>query len=270
MGGRHVYGSRDTTMLGSGPHRENFMGCDVDCLTRQETLTILNGAIQKKSQLLHSVINVGKVVLCQKNDELRAAVNAADVINADGQGVVWFARLSGIKIPERVTGIDLMSDVLRLANEQRLRVYLWGAEEHVLTEAMIRIRLAYPSLGALAGTNGFYGIHEEEHICEEIAKFRPDVVFIGMSSPKKELLSLRRRYDFKAYVVMGVGGSFDIWAGITKRAPVAWQRLGLEWLYRFTQEPFRLWRRYTLGNMSFFLLWIKWAVRRKPRTLERY
>lgn len=245
--------------------RKHFMGCGIDVLTRRQTVQIVEEALKNEGGVLvHGVINAAKIVECYTNPDLSRAVNACSVVNSDGQSVVWFGRLAGVPIPERVTGVDLMEDLLDLANKRKLRIFLWGATPSALQLAINHIQVAYPDIGRIEGRDGYFDASEEQAICDEIASFHADIVFLGMSSPKKELLAFARGRDMRAKMVMGVGGAFDIWAGITKRAPKVWQVVGLEWMYRFLQEPRRLWRRYLYGNMRFLALWILWMCNNRP------
>lgn len=254
----------DTIEISS--RRRDFMGCEVDCLSRTATLEFLTGALEEgASVILHSVVNANKVVLCYRNPKLAAAVNGADIINADGQSVVWFGRLAGIPIPERVTGIDIMTDLLSVADAKNLRLFLWGATEEVVALAVQRIKSEYPGIAEVGGRHGYFMPSEEDAIVTQIARFHPDIVFLGMSSPLKELTGFRYRNRLRAKIVMGVGGSFDIIAGVTMRAPLWLRKLGLEWLYRVVQEPSRLWKRYLVGNVTFLWLWCRWVGRGKPR-----
>ena len=244
-------------------YRKMFMGCNVDCVTREATRRWIVQRIQTSSEpVLHSVINAGKVVMCHSNWNLAHAVNSADIVNADGQGVVWLGRLAGIPIPERVTGIDLMADMLQEADRHGWRVYLWGGTAEVVENAIRRISETYPNVGGIDGRHGYFDMNQEEEICHEISLWRPDIVFLGMSSPRKEVLAYERKAALGAKLIMGVGGAFDIWSGKTRRAPVIWQRLGAEWLYRLLQEPLRLSRRYLWGNIKFLYLWLLWIQSR--------
>lgn len=242
-----------------------FMGLKVDCLGRRETVELLVRLIEDhQAPILHSVINAAKVVQCQANPELRQAINAGDIVSADGQAVVWFGRWAGIPVPERVTGIDLMTEMLGEAEHHGWRVFLWGASDAVVRQAATRIQDAYPGLAAVGTYPGYFVPSEEESICRQIAAWRPDIVFLGMNTPKKELISYRRLQALGSRLVMGVGGAFDIWAGRTARAPRIWQRLGLEWLYRLLLEPRRMARRYLVGNVLFVCYWLGWIRAGKP------
>jgi N-acetylglucosaminyldiphosphoundecaprenol N-acetyl-beta-D-mannosaminyltransferase len=237
----------------------------VDALTMQQTLEYIGDCIRHKRQIHHTVVNAGKIVMMQDDPQLFESVVKADLINADGQGVIWAARLLGKKLPERVTGIDLMDNLVKFAHENKYKIFLLGAKEEVVrTVAGTYSRKYSPDI--IAGfRNGYYRPEEEEEIAEVIAKSGAQILFVAISSPKKENFLFHNKHILKDInFIMGVGGSFDIVANITDRAPGWMQRIGLEWLFRLLQEPRRMWRRYTIGNIRFILLILKELLKKKP------
>lgn len=239
-----------------------FMGHPLHCLTEEETLQVLGAAVKEKTPMVHCVINAGKIVAARGSGALREAIAAADVINADGQSIVWFGRLARIPVPERVTGIDLMDRLLQLAHDERLSVFLLGATDAVLERSLVQIKRRFPSIAVLQGRNGYFTDDEERAVCEQISACKPDILLLGMSSPRKEVFAARYGRTL-APVTIGVGGAFDILAGYTKRAPRMFRAIGLEWLYRLLQEPRRMWRRYIIGNAKFVWLWALWMIAAK-------
>ena len=133
-------------------------------------------------------------------------------------------------------------------------MYFLGAEHGVLARAVAVARARHPGLRMAGSHHGYFGPDEEPALVDEIAAARPDMLFIGMTSPKKEIFLARHGARIGAAVCHGVGGSLDVLAGKVQRAPALWQQLGLEWLYRVKQEPRRLWRRYLVTNSQF--LWL--------------
>lgn len=238
--------------------RINLFSIPIDALTMQETLEVVGNAIDTKKQLHHTVVNAGKIVLMQDDPELFKSVCEADLINADGQAVVWAAKLLGQKLPERVTGIDLMENLVAYAADKRYKVFFLGAAEDVLTSVVSIYSKKYSREIVAGYHHGYFKKEEERKIANLISNSKPQILFVAMSSPKKEIFlhnykSLFRNVNF----VMGVGGSFDVIAGRVKRAPIWMQFFGLEWLYRLIQEPRRMWKRYTVGNMRFIGLVIR-------------
>ena len=168
----------------------------------------------------------------------------------DGTGVVWGARLLGYKIPERVAGIDLFYKLLEMAQRTENSVFLLGARNEVITHTVEKVNQLYPKL-KIVGFNHGYFWDDEKTIVEKIQKSGAKLLFVAITSPKKENFINRWRDELGVEFVMGVGGTFDIVAGVTTRAPLWMQKFGLEWLYRLLQEPRRMWKRYTITNSLF-------------------
>jgi N-acetylglucosaminyldiphosphoundecaprenol N-acetyl-beta-D-mannosaminyltransferase len=187
----------------------------------------------------------------RRDPRLRQDVLASDLILADGVSVVWASRLIGDPLPERVAGIDLMLAMLRRGAARGYRVYCLGATQDVLDRAVDRMLAEFPGISIVGRRNGYFAADEEEGMARDVAAARPDILFVAMTSPKKENFLRRWSPRMQVPVCHGVGGSFDVLAGKVRRAPLAWQRLGLEWLYRVGQEPRRLWKRYLVTNTAF-------------------
>ena len=211
-------------------------------------------AIDHGQQMSIGVINAAKVVSMQRNPQLRQAVADCDMVLADGQAVVWASRILGAPLPERVAGIDLFMKLLAVAEQRGDRVYFLGARPDVLARMLEQAGRLFPGLLVAGAHDGYYQAGEEAEIAEDIRRCQTDILFVGMSSPRKELFLDEWGTATKAHVVHGVGGSFDILAGLTRGAPLWYQEHGLEWLYRAYQEPVRLGRRYLTTNLSFMAL----------------
>jgi N-acetylglucosaminyldiphosphoundecaprenol N-acetyl-beta-D-mannosaminyltransferase len=168
-------------------------------------------------------------------------------------------------LPERVTGIDLMQRLVSLAHAKDYKIYLLGAKEEVVSKMVRTYSNTYSATLVAGSRNGYFKEDEEEEIAMEINMSRANMLFVAMSSPKKEIFLDKYRDLLKnVNLIMGVGGSFDVITGKTKRAPLWMQSSGLEWLYRFLQEPGRMWKRYLIGNTKFVLLVLSELIRRKP------
>jgi N-acetylglucosaminyldiphosphoundecaprenol N-acetyl-beta-D-mannosaminyltransferase len=215
------------------------------------TLDLIDHVIASRSRLRIGVVNAAKIVNMQRDPLLREDVVSSDVILADGMAVVWAARLLGYLLPERVAGIDLMLGMLARANQHRHRIYCLGASQEVLEQVTARITKEYPQIGIVGSRNGYFTLAEEEEVAADIAAAHPHILFVAMTSPKKEQFIARWSDRLGVPICHGVGGSFDVLAGKVDRAPMMWQRLGLEWLYRVKQEPGRLWKRYLVTNTLF-------------------
>lgn len=228
-----------------------IFGCPVDPLDMQDVLAMIEGAVREKRVMSVSFLNAGKMVAMDADDQLRGAVINSTLRLADGQAIVWAARILGIELPGRVAGIDLMMELLKVGSQKGYGFYFLGARQDMLKMAAKRARELFPGLRIVGMRNGYFKKGEEKGIVEKIRSSSADILFVGISSPQKELFIDKYLNDIKVPVVMGVGGSFDVLAGKARRAPVFIQRLGLEWLYRLLQEPARLWKRYFVGNTLF-------------------
>jgi UDP-N-acetyl-D-mannosaminouronate:lipid I N-acetyl-D-mannosaminouronosyltransferase len=183
-------------------------------------------------------INAEKVITCGHDPNLEATIERATLRYPDGAGVVVAMRLKGVR-SARVAGADLWLEVLRQARGQTLSVALIGAKPEVLVTTRRRIEAEFPNINVLVARNGYDGTRDPEMLTRELATAKPDLVFVALGSPKQELLIERFRIAHPRGFYMGLGGSFDIYAGAKKRAPVWMQRRGLEWLFRFLSEPSR-------------------------------
>lgn len=238
--------------------RIELFNCPIDALTMQQTLNKIDDAISTKKHLHHVVVNVAKLVHMQKNEELRKSVVDCDIINADGQGVVWASKILGKQIPERVAGIDLMQNLVQLAHEKNYKIFFFGAEEEIVKEVVNKYTNQYTSSIIAGFRNGYFKPEDENEIANQIANSGANILFVAMGSPKKEnFLFNHKQVLQKVNFIMGVGGSFDVVAGKVKRAPEWVQKIGMEWFYRMAQEPRRLFMRYFTTNLALIKLILK-------------
>jgi N-acetylglucosaminyldiphosphoundecaprenol N-acetyl-beta-D-mannosaminyltransferase len=242
--------------------RTRLLGLPLDLLNTEETLDRIEEMVGSNGVHQHVVLNAAKVVQAQHDDDLRAAIEACDVVNADGMSVVWAGRLLGVPVPERVAGIDLMEELLARAALRGWPVYLLGAREEVVSKVATIERQRHPGLIVAGYRNGYWRPEQEDDVVEAVVMARPKLLFVAMPSPKKEHFLARHKETLRVPFVMGVGGSFDVVAGTTSRAPRWMQVTGTEWVYRLIQEPRRMARRYAVGNTKFILL----VLRRLFRT----
>jgi N-acetylglucosaminyldiphosphoundecaprenol N-acetyl-beta-D-mannosaminyltransferase len=231
--------------------RQYFLGCPIDILTMAETVNLAREAMRCRQRLQHVALNVAKLVNMRRDDVLAADVAGSDLITMDGMGIVWGGRLLGLPAQERVTGIDLFTQLLTVCAREGFRPYLLGATASTLDRAAKRMLDLHPSLRFAGKRDGFFTPEEERAVVDDIRKSGADCLFIGMPTPKKERFLAAHRDELSASFIMGVGGSFDIFSGQVRRAPEAMQALGLEWLYRIYQEPGRMWWRYAKTNVVF-------------------
>jgi N-acetylglucosaminyldiphosphoundecaprenol N-acetyl-beta-D-mannosaminyltransferase len=237
-------------------HRVEFLHAPMHAITMDQTLALACEAMRTKTPLHHTVVNVAKLVNMDRNHDLRDDVAEADLINVDGMGVVWGARLFGIKVPERVAGVDIMQRLFECCAAQGFRPYLLGAEECVLEQVRERLAREFPALRLAGMHDGYFSAEQEHEVVKAINATHADCLFVAMPTPRKERFLHHYRDVLKVSFVMGVGGSFDVYGGKVSRAPKILQKAGCEWLFRLLQEPRRLWRRYYVTNSRFLeMLW---------------
>lgn len=251
----------------------SVLGCDINALTLPETVVEVDRLIRARRPVQHCVINAAKAVMLERNERLREILSSCALVNADGQSVVWASRVLGRPLPERVTGIDLFMALLQLAEDRGYGVYFLGATHEVVLEVVERARGEHPLLCISGWHDGYLRADDTDIVVADVRKKHPEILFVGMPSPQKEYWLAENLERLGVPFSMGVGGSFDVYAGRVKRAPAWMQRHGLEWFFRFAQEPTRMWRRYLVGNVAFLNLVRKhrrresahWGRRRSDR-----
>ncbi|MBI5787876.1 MAG: WecB/TagA/CpsF family glycosyltransferase [Candidatus Schekmanbacteria bacterium] len=242
--------------------RINFLNAPIDALSMSETLKKIEEFVHSKRPHQHMAVNVAKIVNLHQDQALYDSVVQSDLINADGLPIVWAARFLGKVIPERVAGIDLMQELIKLSAEKGYRPYFLGAKEEVVKAVVEIAQKKYPALQVAGYTNGYcFQNGGERKIVENIKNSRADILFVALGSPQKEIFIKKYLQEMQVPFCMGVGGSFDVVAGVTKRAPRWMQKSGLEWFYRFIQEPRRMWKRYLVTNSLFIYYVLKEKIR---------
>ena len=243
--------------------RSNVLGYPVDQMTLDDCIDFFETVIREKRFCHIVVINAAKVVKAKADEELKAIIHAADLVGADGVPIVWASRLLDQPLPGRVNGTDLMHKIFVESSRKGWRLYLLGARQDVIENAVRRINAEMPNIYIVGYRNGYFdSIEEEERVVDSINACKPDVLLLGFGTPMKEKWVKRHQERLRVPVIHGVGGSFDIVGGFTKRAPMWMQRYGLEWLYRLVQEPGRMWKRYLVTNWLFTWLVLKAWLRR--------
>lgn len=232
-----------------------FLGVPMHCINMNDTVEWIDRRIHAHQFTQHVVINVAKLISMRKNKKLYQAVEACDIINIDGMGVVFGARMLGIDVPEKVSGIDLFHELLLLASRKGYPIFLLGGKQVIIEKTVSTLKKQYHDLKISGYHNGYFWNNEED-VVEIIRKANAKLLFVAISSPKKEIFINRWGKTLGVDFVMGVGGTFDIIANKYKRAPKYLQLAGLEWLFRLMQDPKRLWKRYLLTNSIFLILLI--------------
>ncbi len=248
--------------------RSNVLGCPVDQMTLDDCVAYFEQIIAQRQPCHIIVVNAAKIVKARIDKELQQIITDADVIGADGVPVVWASKLLGQPLPGRVNGTDLMDRLFEVSAEKDYRVYLLGARQDIITNTVKNLKQHYPRLNIVGYRNGYFdSLQDEEHAVLDINSAQPDILLLGMGTPMKEKWVRRHKSTLRVPIIHGVGGSFDIVGGLTKRAPKWMQDYGLEWFYRFLQEPRRMWRRYLVTNSVFiwlvFRAWISHRLKRR-------
>ncbi|WP_458718241.1 WecB/TagA/CpsF family glycosyltransferase [Pseudomonas gregormendelii] len=242
--------------------RVEILGCPMDIGSMRSTVDNIRTAVETGIFTQHVVVNVAKLVNMRTDPLLNESVRSCDIINIDGMGVVFGARFLGHQIEERVAGVDLFYELISMSETNNFPVFLLGGTEEVVTTATRNIKTRYPAL-SIAGYHHGYFWDDEAAVVDRIRQSGARLLFVAITSPKKENFINRWRSQLGVTFVMGVGGTFDVVAGKVKRAPLWMQRSGLEWLYRVIQEPRRMWKRYFITNSVFG--W--WLLKDKYRQL---
>jgi len=240
--------------------RIELFGCPMDLETMAGTVNTIFTRITAGQFTQHVVINVAKLVNMQADPQLAASVRQCDIVNIDGMGVVWGARLLGHHVPERVAGVDLFERLLEDAAAHDYPVFFLGAASEIVELAAARCVDRFPGL-RLAGYHHGYFWNDERAVVDLIRASGARLLFVAITSPKKENFINRWKSSLGVDFVMGVGGTFDVVAGKTRRAPMWMQKSGLEWLFRVSQEPKRMWKRYLFTKSKFILmLCMAWLI----------
>jgi N-acetylglucosaminyldiphosphoundecaprenol N-acetyl-beta-D-mannosaminyltransferase len=241
--------------------RVEVLGCQIDNLSMAETLERIEEFIASGQPHQHVVVNVDKIVKAHRDPALRAIINSCDLINADGMPVVWASRLLGRPLKERVAGVDLFDALMARAARKGWKVYLLGALAEVVNDVRVTYEQRLPGLRIVGCRDGYWPADEDPTVAAEVAASAADILFVAISSPRKEQFLGQYQKTMCVPFAMGVGGAFDVASGRVKRAPNWMQQAGLEWFFRFLQEPRRMFRRYFIEDLAF--VWLLWRALRR-------
>ena len=196
-----------------------MLGCEIDPLTLDETVSAVDRLIQAGEPVQHCAVNASKIVMLHSDDRLREIIAGCRLVNADGQSVVWASRLLGKPLPERVAGIDLFQALLKLAAQKGYSVYFLGARPEIVAEAGRRAVASNPGLRLVGLHHGYLREGDTEDVVAEVNRARPQILFVGMPSPQKEYWLSEHLERLGVPFAMGVGGSFDVVAGAVAPSP---------------------------------------------------
>ena len=239
------------------------------------TLTITS-AVEKTVELIEMknhcyqiiIANAYSLVLAKKTPEFHHVCQNADIVFADGQSVVWASILLGERLPARVAGPDFMWSFCSMSAGKKYKHFLLGGRSEYLELLKNRMINSFPEIqitGTYSPPFGEWNDEENEKIVSLINESKADVLWVGISTPKQDIWIDRFKNKLTVKVALGVGAAFDFHAGRIKRAPKLLQSIGLEWLYRLSQDPKRLWRRYLIGNIQFLGILLEEIIRKVRR-----
>lgn len=244
----------------------DILKVNIDNLTSSEALTALENLINKRDS--HHLIvtpNVDHIVRYQKDHEFRKIYKSATLVFADGVPLIWASKILKTPLKEKISGSDMFPKICELAANKGYSVFFLGGRPGAADKAAAVLKSKFPNLnvcGIYCPPLGFeHNTDESAKIINLITNAKPDILFVGLGSPKQEKWIYYNKELIKVPVSIGIGVSFEFIAGIVKRAPELFQKIGLEWFWRFCMEPRRLWKRYLITDMSFFWYLLKQKMR---------
>lgn len=232
--------------------RMKFMNTEIDNLTMEEALDAMDGLIKQKKNAYVLTPNVDHLVQIERGGPLRDAYKEADLIVADGKPLIWISKWYGTPIKEKISGSDLFPRLCEMAAKKGYTMFFLGAMEGIAAKAAENLRARFPGLKVTGTYSPPYGFEKDE---AELARIRdmihaaaPDILIVGLGCPKQELFIYHHRKELGVPLSLGLGASLDFEAGNIKRAPAWMANHGLEWLFRITQDPKRLAKRYLVDD----------------------
>ncbi|HHY44768.1 MAG TPA: WecB/TagA/CpsF family glycosyltransferase [Firmicutes bacterium] len=236
--------------MGAVASSVNILGVEFYPVTKSGAFNSLDWMLSRDDRRTRIVVTANPIMVmtAQRDPLFMEILDRADLLVPDGVGILWAARKFGKALPERVTGVDLTHYLLH--RKPSTRIYLLGGRPEVAERARRNVEKEIPGAKICGTAHGYFGPGEEPAVVDAVRAARPDVILVGMGSPRQEKFIWTHRKRLGAKVAIGVGGVLDILAGESKRAPEVFQKAGLEWLYRLVKEPKRL--RADLKLIEFF------------------
>jgi len=239
----------------------NFLGVLIDAVDERELyermLDMVGAKQRKRASPVHGVphkvmyVNAHCMMVSKKDKKYRAILNNADLVYADGVGVVLAEKLFGERLPCRVTATESITEFCKGFAQEGLSIYLLGAHADVLEKAANQLKQAVPSLDIVGIHHGYFSPDENDKIIRTIVNAKPDILLVGLGVPYQEKWIEKNAQPLNVPVIWSVGGLFDFLAGNWKRGPKFLTDRGLEWFFRLISNPTRLWKRYLIGNLQF-------------------
>lgn len=242
-------------------------GIKINPITTKEVLEYVEDCFEKNRKGVQLTgVNIEQFALLKKDKKFKDYINSSDIVNIDGIVVFLYLKLKLYKVKQRTLCADIMENMLSVANEKGRSIYLLGAEEETIKELVEVVGDKYPNIKIAGYHNGFF--KDEKVIVDDISSKGPDYLFIGMPSPFKERFITTYKDVLNTGVCFGVGGMFDILAGVAKRAPKKYQKAGVEWIYRISQNPKGHSKRVFRALMPALCIFLKYLFERKPQVMD--
>jgi N-acetylglucosaminyldiphosphoundecaprenol N-acetyl-beta-D-mannosaminyltransferase len=228
----------------------SIYGVPVSKMNMRQTVEYLTQAIESRTP--HQVVTANPIILMTglENPDFMRILRSAELVVPDGAGLVWAASYVGEPVAERVTGYDLLHELMKAGEEREWKVYLLGAAPEVISAAAAKLQESYPRIRLVGYRDGYFTDEQDMQVIEDIVKRSPDILLVGRATNNQEPWIGKYKEKLGIPVMMGVGGSFDVLSGRLKRAPKLFQKLRLEWFYRLLQEPFRYKRMLVLPKFA--------------------
>ncbi|MDD4438758.1 MAG: WecB/TagA/CpsF family glycosyltransferase [Tissierellia bacterium] len=234
--------------------RLSIMGVRINNISMNEVLKLAEQKIENDEKYVIYTPNTEIIMMCQKDEEFLNLMNNSDINVPDGVGLIYAGKIKKLPLKEKVAGYDLSINLLKMADEKGLKLYVVGGRPGVAEAAMKNVQNKYPGIKIVGAQHGYFkGAHlgefghdEELSLIEDINKQKPHILFVGFGAKKQEQWIEYNKGKINANVIIGNGGTLDGLAGFVKRAPDIFINLGLEWLYRLIKEPRRITRQIVL------------------------
>lgn len=227
---------------------------EVSQLNMEDTVAYITAAVQQHKTMQIVTINPIMIMAALKDPQFMGIMQRAELVVPDGVGVVWAAKRAGDPVAERVAGIDLLHELLRVGEVHRWRIFLLGASPEVNEIAAEKLRKRYLGIEIVGNHHGFFDEEDDERIIALIREAKPHLLFVASQLDRQEPWIDAYKHQLNVPVMMGVGGSFDVIAGKVKRAPAIFQKLKLEWFYRLLSEPTRFRRMLALPQFVIHII----------------
>lgn len=240
--------------------RLEILGVGIDKVNSQQAMEKIGEFIASGKS--HQIVTANAEIIYQasKNEKMRKVINEAQMVTADGSGVVWASKQLGEPLEQRVTGIDLVNSICEQSAKDKWKIYILGSAPGVAATAAVNIRNKFPGCNIIGTHHGYFNAKEEKQILAELEQLKPDVLFVALGAPKQEYWIADHLSALGIPVGMGIGGSMDVLSGNVKRAPKWMQKMSLEWLYRVLIQPARFKRVLALPK---FMLAVKKQAKQK-------